>query len=96
MSAFGRKWVVGALPGDVGIGAMDSSAAGFKFRRVGGLAKDVQAARHESEIVAHLPREHAGRSRDKLEALLSSNFVGCAERPADLASRYNRASNQPR
>ena len=30
------------------------------------------------------------RSRDKLDALLSSDFVGCANGPADLASQYKR------
>ncbi len=32
--------------------------------------------------------QQAGRSRDKLDALLSSDFVGCAEGPEDLASQY--------
>ena len=45
-----------------------------------------------SEIVKRaidlLHRQQVGRSRDKLDALLSSDFVGCAEGPADLASRY--------
>ena len=45
-----------------------------------------------SEIVKRaidlLYRQQAGRSRDKLDALLSSDFVGCAEGPEDLASRY--------
>ncbi len=47
-----------------------------------------------SEIVKRaidlLHRQQAGRSRDKLDALLSSNFVGCAEGPEDLASQYKR------
>ena len=47
-----------------------------------------------SEIVKRaidrLYREHAGRSRDRLDALLSSDFVGCAEGPPDLASRYKQ------
>lgn len=47
-----------------------------------------------SEIVKRaidlLHRQQAGRSRDKLDALLSSNFVGCAEGPTDLASQYKR------
>ena len=37
-----------------------------------------------------LYRQQAGRSRDKLDALLSSNFVGCAEGSEDLASQYKR------
>ena len=37
-----------------------------------------------------LHRQQSGRSRDKLDALLSSDFVGCAEGPADLASQYKR------
>ena len=47
-----------------------------------------------SEIVKRaidlMYRQQAGRSRDKLDALLSSDFVGCAEGPADLASQYKR------
>lgn len=47
-----------------------------------------------SEIVKRaidlLHRQQAGRSRQKLDALLSSNFVGCAEGPEDLASRYKQ------
>ena len=47
-----------------------------------------------SEIVKRaidlLHRQQAERSRDKLNALLSSDFVGCAEGPADLASQYKR------
>ena len=47
-----------------------------------------------SEIVKHaidlLHRQQVGRSRDKLDALLSSDFVGCATGPADLASQYKR------
>ena len=45
-----------------------------------------------SEIVKRaidlLHRQQAGQPRDKLEALLSSDFVGCAEGPEDLAGRY--------
>jgi len=45
-----------------------------------------------SEIVEHaidlLHRYQSERSRDKLDALLSSDFVGCANGPADLASQY--------
>ena len=45
-----------------------------------------------SEIVKRaidlLHRYQSERSRDKLDALLSSDFVGCAEGPADLASQY--------
>ena len=37
-----------------------------------------------------LHRQQAGRSREKLDALLSSDFVGCAEGPKDLASRYKQ------
>ena len=47
-----------------------------------------------SEIVKQaidlLHRQHASRSRKKLDALLSSDFVGCAEGPEDLASRYKQ------
>ena len=47
-----------------------------------------------SEIVKRaidlLHRQQAGRSRDKLDALLSSDFVGCAQGPADLAGQYKR------
>ena len=47
-----------------------------------------------SEIVKRaidlLHRQHADRSRRKLDALLSSDFVGCGEGPHDLASRYKR------
>ena len=45
-----------------------------------------------SEIVKRaidlLYRQQVGRSRDKLDALLNSDFVGCATGPADLASQY--------
>ena len=47
-----------------------------------------------SEIVKRaidlLYHQQAGRSRDKLDALLSSDFVGCANGPTDLASQYKR------
>ncbi len=47
-----------------------------------------------SEIVKRaldlLHSQQSERSRGKLDALLSSNFVGCAEGPADLASQYKR------
>ena len=47
-----------------------------------------------SEIVKRaidlLYRHQSRRSRDKLKALLSSDFVGCAEGPADLASQCKR------
>ncbi len=47
-----------------------------------------------SEIVKRaidlLHRQQAGRSRDKLDALLSSDFMGCAKGPADLAGQYKR------
>ena len=47
-----------------------------------------------SEIVKRaidlLYRQQAGRSRDKLDALLASDFVGCAEGPEDLASQYKQ------
>ena len=47
-----------------------------------------------SEIVKRaidlLHRQQAGRSRDKLNALLSSDFVGCAQSRADLAGQYKR------
>lgn len=45
-----------------------------------------------SEIVKRaldlLYRQQAGRPREKLNALLLSDFVGCAEGPEDLATRY--------
>lgn len=45
-----------------------------------------------SEIVKRaidlLYRQQAGRPREKINALLSSDFVGCAEGPEDLATRY--------
>lgn len=45
-----------------------------------------------SEIVKRaidlLYRQQAGRSREKINALLLSDFVGCAEGPEDLATRY--------
>ncbi len=51
-----------------------------------------------SEIVKRaidlLHREQAERSRDKLDALLSSDFVGCAEGPEDLASNYKQYLTQ--
>ena len=37
-----------------------------------------------------LYRHQKERSREKLDALLSSDFVGCAEGPEDLASRYKQ------
>lgn len=47
-----------------------------------------------SEIVKRaidlLYRHQSGQSRDKLDALSSSDFVGCANGPADLASQYKR------
>ncbi len=47
-----------------------------------------------SEIVKRaidlLHREHTERSRRKIDDLLSSDFVGCAEGPEDLASTYKR------
>ena len=47
-----------------------------------------------SEIVKRaidlLHRQQARRSRDKLDALLSSDFVGCATGPTGLASQYKR------
>ena len=47
-----------------------------------------------SEIVKraidHLYLQQAGRSRERLDALLSSDFVGCAQGPTDLASQYKR------
>ena len=51
-----------------------------------------------SEIVKRaidlLYRQQAGRSRDKLDALLASDFVGCAEGPEDLASRVQAISER--
>ena len=35
-------------------------------------------------------RQQAERPREKLDALLSSGFVGCAEGPEDLASQYKQ------
>ena len=51
-----------------------------------------------SEIVKRaidlLHRQQAGRSREKLNALLSSDFIGCAEGPEDLASQYKQYLTQ--
>ena len=51
-----------------------------------------------SEIVKRaidlLHQQHANRSRKKLDALLSSDFVGCSEGPHDLASRYKQYLTQ--
>ncbi len=35
-------------------------------------------------------RQQTERPREKLDALLSSDFVGCAAGPEDLASRYKQ------
>ena len=47
-----------------------------------------------SEIVKRaidfLHRQQVRRSRERLDALLSSDFVGCAEGPEDLAGRYKQ------
>ncbi len=47
-----------------------------------------------SEIVKRaidlLHQQQAGRPREKLDALLSSDFVGCVEGPEDLASQYKQ------
>ena len=48
------------------------------------------AERKSGPAIARLPIEQAGRSREKLDALLSSDFVGCAEGPEDLAGRYKQ------
>lgn len=37
-----------------------------------------------------LHQQRAGQPREKLDALLSSDFVGCAEGPEDLSSRYKQ------
>lgn len=37
-----------------------------------------------------LHRQQVKRSRKKVDGLLSSDFVGCAEGPEDLASNYNQ------
>ncbi len=51
-----------------------------------------------SEIVKRaidlLHRQQAGQTREKLDALLSSDFVGCAEGPEDIASRYKQYLTQ--
>lgn len=51
-----------------------------------------------SEIVKRaidlLHRQQVRRSRETLDALLSSDFVGCAEGPEDLASRYKQFLTQ--
>lgn len=41
-----------------------------------------------------LHRQQVRRSRERLDALLSSNFVGCAEGPEDLADRYKQYLTQ--
>ena len=47
-----------------------------------------------SEIVRRaidlLHRQQAERSRKKVDDLLSSDFIGCAEGPEDLAGNYKR------
>ena len=47
-----------------------------------------------SEIVKRaidlLHRQQVRRSTERLDALLSSDFVGCAEGPEDLADRYKQ------
>ena len=40
--------------------------------------------------IDHLHREHMARSRDELDGLTSSDFIGCAEGPQDLADEYKR------
>ena len=51
-----------------------------------------------SEIVKRaidlLHRQQTERSRDKIDELLSSDFVGCAEGPEDLASNYKQYVTQ--
>ena len=37
-----------------------------------------------------LHRQRVKRSRKKIDGLLSSDFVGCAEGPEDLASNYKQ------
>ncbi len=56
--------------------------------------KQLQSLTHlgASEIVKRaidvFHRQQTARPRAKLESLLSSGFVGCAEGPEDLSSRY--------
>ncbi len=40
--------------------------------------------------IDHLHREQLARSQEKLEGLTSSDFIGCAEGPQDLADEYKR------
>lgn len=51
-----------------------------------------------SEIVRRaidlLHRQETERCREKIDDLLSSDFVGCAEGPKDLASNYKRFLTQ--
>ena len=51
-----------------------------------------------SEIVKRaidlLHRQQVRRSRERLDALLSSDFVGCTEGPEDLAGRYKQYLTQ--
>ena len=51
-----------------------------------------------SEIVKRaidlLHRQQVRPSRERLDALLSSDFVGCAEGPVDLADRYKNYLTQ--
>ncbi len=49
-----------------------------------------QAAFARSHDTLEQLAAEAEQSRDKLDALLSSDFIGCAEGPADLASQYKR------
>ena len=37
-----------------------------------------------------LHKEHMTSVRNKLDSLLSSEFIGCAEGPSDLASEYKQ------
>lgn len=58
--------------------------------------KELQLRTHlsASEIVKRaidlLHRQQANQYRERLDALLSSDFIGCAEGPTDLSSNYKQ------
>ena len=62
--------------------------------------KQIQASTRlgTSEIVRQaidlLHRQRVDQSRKKIDDLLSSDFIGCAEGPEDLASDYKRYLTQ--
>ena len=71
------------------INAMLDDERAEKLRQLQSLTR-LSTSETVKRAIDLLHRQQAGRSRDKLDALLSSDFVGCAEGPADLASQYKR------